>query len=74
MQLLGGPAPVVPRVAEKETSRGSGGGVRVSTLRRIGVSARTSVGVYTTEEPAGDHLGLLLPDPPTLLPDEEEDG
>ncbi len=32
------------------------------------MSVRTSVGVYTTDELAGDHLGLpLLPDPPTLL-------
>jgi hypothetical protein len=32
------------------------------------VSVRTSVGVYTTDEPARDQRGLaLLPDPPTLL-------
>jgi len=32
------------------------------------VSALTSAGVYATDEPAGDHLGLpLLPDPPTLV-------
>jgi hypothetical protein len=35
---------------------------------RIGVSARTSAGVYTTDEPAGDQRGLaLLPAPPPLL-------
>lgn len=41
----------------------------VSTLSRIGVSARTSAGVYVTDEPGRDHLGLalLLPDPPPLL-------
>jgi len=56
----------------------SGLGARFSTLSRIGVSARTSAGVYATDDPAGDHLGLaLLPDPPPLLrpppllPDEE---
>jgi hypothetical protein len=49
-----------------------------STLSRTGVSARTSAGVYTTTEPARDHLGLALPpDPPPLfqalplLPDDE---
>jgi hypothetical protein len=43
-------------------------GARFSTLSRTGVSARTSAGVYATDEPARDHLGLpLLPDPPTLL-------
>jgi hypothetical protein len=32
------------------------------------VSARTSAGVYATDELARDHLGLaLLPDPPPLL-------
>ena len=37
------------------------------TASRTGVSALTSAGVYATDEPAGDHLGLpLLPDPPTL--------
>jgi hypothetical protein len=57
----------------------SGWGARFSTLSRTGVSARTSVGVYATDESAGDHLGLaLLPDltpplrPPPLLPEEEE--
>jgi hypothetical protein len=51
---------------------------RFSTLSRTGVSARTSVGVYTTDEPAGDQRGLaLLLNPPPLLrlnpllPDEE---
>jgi hypothetical protein len=39
---------------------------------RIGVSAKTSVGVYATDEPAGDQRGLaLLRVPPPLLPDEE---
>jgi hypothetical protein len=34
----------------------------------MGVSARTSAGVYTKDDPARDHLGLaLLPDPPPLL-------
>jgi hypothetical protein len=38
-------------------------------LLRTGLSARTSAGVYDTDEPARDHLGLALPpDPPTLLP------
>lgn len=38
-------------------------------LLRTGVSARTSAGVYATEEPGRDHLGLALlpPDPPRLL-------
>ena len=49
-------------------------------LSRTGVSARTSAGVYTTDEPARDHLGLALPPnpplllPPPLLPDEDQDG
>jgi hypothetical protein len=49
-------------------------------LLRTGVSAITSVGVYATDEPAGDQRGLALPPdpplllrPPPLLPDEEED-
>jgi hypothetical protein len=30
----------------------------------MGVSARTSAGVYTKDDPARDHLGfVLLPDP-----------
>ena len=63
---------------QRKTSRRSGRGARSSTLRRTGVSARTSAGVYDTDEPAGDQRGLaLLPDPPPLLrpppllPDEE---
>jgi hypothetical protein len=41
-------------------------------LSRTGVSALTSAGVYTTDEPARDQRGLArLPDPPPLLPDEE---
>lgn len=40
----------------------------VPRVSRTGVSARTSAGVYTRDEPARDHLGLaLLPDPPPLL-------
>jgi exoribonuclease-2 len=63
---------------QRKTSRNSGRGTRFSTLSRTGVSARTSAGVYATDEPAGDQRGLaLLPDPPPLLrpppllPDEE---
>jgi len=63
---------------QRKTSRNSGSDTRFSTLSRIGVSARTSAGVYATNEPAGDQRGLaLLPDPPPLLlpppllPDEE---
>lgn len=53
---------------QRKTSRRSGKDARFSTLSRIGVSARTCAGVYTTEEPARDQRGLLLvPDPPTLL-------
>jgi hypothetical protein len=49
--------------------------VSFSTVSRIGVSALTSAGVYTTDEPARDQRGLaLLTDPPPLLPDEEYDG
>lgn len=37
-------------------------------LRRTGVSARTSAGVYVTPDPARDQLGLaLLPEPPVLV-------
>jgi hypothetical protein len=54
-------------MAEKDI-RNSGSGTRFSTLSRTGVSARTSAGVYATDEPAGDQRGLaLLPDPPPLL-------
>src|ERR1700688_3094641 len=63
---------------QRKTSRNSGRGTRFSTLSRTGVSARTSAGVYATDELAGDQRGLaLLPDPPPLLllppllPDEE---
>ena len=46
----------------------------LSTFSRNGVSVRTSAGVYTTDEPAGDQRGLtLLPDPLAALrplPDE----
>jgi hypothetical protein len=53
---------------QRKTSRASGRGACASTLRRTGVSARTSAGVYATDEPAGDQRGLaLLPDPPPLL-------
>ena len=43
----------------------------------MGVSARTSAGVYDTDEPAGDQRALTLPleppllRPPPLLPGEE---
>lgn len=38
-------------------------------LSRTGVSARTSAGVYDTNEPDGDQRGLtLLLDPPPLRP------
>ena len=45
-------------------------------LSRTGVSSRTSVGVYNTDDPDRDHLALTrLPPPPLLrpplLPDEE---
>jgi hypothetical protein len=54
---------------QRKTSRRSGTSTRLSTLSRIGVSARTSAGVYTSDELAGDQRGLaLLPDPPLLLP------
>ena len=67
MQLLGGALPVVPRMAEEDVPK-VWQGARLSTLSRTGVSARTSAGVYTKDEPARDHLGLaLLPDPPPLL-------
>jgi len=63
---------------ERNTSRRSGRDARFSMLSRNGVSVRTSAGVYATDEPARDHLGLpLLADPPPLLvpppllPDEE---
>lgn len=66
---------------QRKMSRRSGRSVRFSTLSRMGVSARTSAGVYDTDEPARDHLGLALlvaPPPllrpPPLLPDEEYDG
>src|SRR5579863_2547775 len=66
---------------QRKTSRRSRRDARFSTLSRIGVSARTSAGVYAMDEPARDHLGLtLLPDPPPLLrpppllADEECDG
>jgi len=37
-------------------------------VSRIGVSARTSLVVYATDEPARDQRGLVLPpDPPALL-------
>jgi hypothetical protein len=37
-------------------------------VSRTGVSARTSVVVYATDEPAGDQRGLaLLADPPPLI-------
>src|SRR5947207_14009967 len=65
---------------QRKTSRRSGSGARFSTLSRIGVSARTSAGVYDSDEPVRDHLGLaLLPEappllrPPPLLPDGEYD-
>ena len=44
----------------------SGSRICFSTLSRMGVSARTSDGVYTSDEPARDHLGLALP--PELPP------
>jgi len=44
-------------------------------VSRNGVSARTSAGVYDTNELAGDQRGLVLPPPPLLrtplFPDEE---
>lgn len=59
---------------QRNTSRSSGSAARVSTLVRIGSSARTSSGVYNKDEPAGDHLGfMLLPPLPPLLRDEEWD-
>jgi hypothetical protein len=62
---------VAPRSShawQRRMSRGSGGGARCSTLRRTGVRACMSAGVYATVEPAGDQRGLaLLPDPPPLL-------
>src|SRR5215210_1817425 len=52
---------------QRKTSRRSGRDARFSTLSRNGVSVRTSLGVYATDEPGRDHLGLALPDPPLLL-------
>jgi hypothetical protein len=67
VQLLGGPCRS-SHAWQRKTSRRSGRDARFSTLSRTGVSARTSAGVYTTDEPAGDQRGLaLLPDPPPLL-------
>lgn len=52
---------------QRKTSRRSGKAARCSATRRAGSSACTSAGVYATEEPAGDHLGLaLLPEPTRL--------
>jgi hypothetical protein len=62
---------------QRKMSRNSGKYTRFSTLSRIGVSARTSAGVYATDEPARDQRGLALPPdppllrPPPLVPDEE---
>jgi len=54
---------------QRKTSRGSGRDASFSMDSRIGVSARTSVTVYTKVDTAGDHRGLtLLPAPPPLLP------
>jgi len=64
-------------MAEEDVPKVTGEGARFSTLSRNGVRARTSAGVYATDAPARDHLGLaLLPDPPPLLlppllPDQE---
>ena len=53
---------------QRKTSRRSGRNARFSTLSRTGVSARTSAGVYNTDEPTRDQRALpLLPDPPPLL-------
>jgi hypothetical protein len=67
VQFLSGPSPIVPRMAEKDVPK-----VRqersLLDVSRTGVSARTSAGVYATDEPAGDQRGLVLPpDPPPLL-------
>lgn len=68
MQFRGYAFPVVPRMARK-TSRRSGTEARFSAFSRNGVSVRTSVGVYTTVDPARDQRGLaLLPDRAALLP------
>ena len=77
VQLLGGPLPVVPRVAEKDVPK-----VRQGRSLLDGLADRREcphlAGVYNTDEPARDQRGLaLLPDPPPLLrpppllPDEE---
>ncbi len=60
-------------------SRKSGLEARLSTFARTGVSVRTSVGLYATDDPAFDQRGLALLEPPLLpeplgrLPPEEYD-
>ena len=64
MQLLGRSFLIIPRMAEKDVPR-VGQGLRLSTLLRTGMSARTSAGDY---DRTGSHLGLtLLPDQQPLL-------
>lgn len=63
---------------QRKKSRRSGRTASFSTVSRIGVSARTSVGVYATDEPTGDQRALTLPPDqpraPPPLPAKEEDG
>ncbi|WP_282131907.1 hypothetical protein [Pseudoalteromonas aliena] len=48
-------------------SRKSGLEALLSTFSRTGVSVRTSLGEYATDDPNFDHRGLALLDSPLLL-------
>lgn len=52
----------------RKISRRSGTPARLSAVCRTGASARTCVGVYSTEDPAFAHVACMRPAPP-LLPD-----